>query len=40
MVLFLCIIQIEYNQKKYFAMIVPPVIQLFPLNVVVFVKYK
>ena len=36
--MFLC--TIHWNEKKFFfQIIVPPVIQLFPLHVVVFVEY-
>ena len=37
-VIFLCII--HCNKKKFFKLLSPPVIQLFPLHIVVFIEYK
>ena len=37
-VIFLCII--DCIKTKFFLIIVPPVIQLFPLHIVVFIEYK
>ena len=37
-VIFLCII--DCIKKKFFKLLFPPVIQLFPLHIVVFIEYK
>ena len=37
-VIILCII--HSNKKKFFKWLFPPVIQLFPLHIIVFIEYK